>query len=158
MGTLYKGDVIKRSDCILVYGSTTKGDVVKRSDCILVYGSTTKGDVVKRSDCILVYGRNTKGDVVKGSDNILVCWSTTKGGAILKRLHTACVFACMHACVCAFVYTSCTIHNNIIIMHKVVSNTLACINKMPALEQGLQGTSLLYSYPPFLYLLPLVLC
>ena len=24
----------------LVYGSTTKGDVVKRSDCILVYGST----------------------------------------------------------------------------------------------------------------------
>ena len=30
----------------------TKGDVVKRSDCILVYGSTTKGDVVKRSDCI----------------------------------------------------------------------------------------------------------
>ena len=44
---------MKRSDCILVYGSTTKGDVVKRSDCILVYGSTTKGDVVKRSDCIL---------------------------------------------------------------------------------------------------------
>ena len=47
--------VVGRSDCILVYGSTTKGDVVKRSDCILVYGSTTKGDVVKRSDCILVY-------------------------------------------------------------------------------------------------------
>ena len=43
---------VKRSDCILVYGSTTKGDVEKRSDCILVYGSTTKGDVVKRSDCI----------------------------------------------------------------------------------------------------------
>ena len=43
---------MKRSDCILVYGSTTKGDVVKRSDCILVYGSTTKGGVVKRSDCI----------------------------------------------------------------------------------------------------------
>ena len=41
---------MKRSDCILVYGSTTKGDVVKRSDCILVYGSTTKGVVVKRSD------------------------------------------------------------------------------------------------------------
>ena len=41
--------VVKRSDCILVYGSTTKGGVVKRSDCILVYGSTTKGDVVKRS-------------------------------------------------------------------------------------------------------------
>ena len=37
--------MLKRSDCILVYGSTTKGDVVKRSDCILVYGSTTKGDV-----------------------------------------------------------------------------------------------------------------
>ena len=51
----------KRSDCILVYGSTTKGDVVKRSDCTLVYGSTTKGDVVKRSDCILVYGSTTKG-------------------------------------------------------------------------------------------------
>ena len=44
---------MKRSDCILVYGSTTKGGVVKRSDCILVYGSTTKGDVVKRSDCTL---------------------------------------------------------------------------------------------------------
>ena len=29
----------------------TKGDVVKRSDRMLVYGSTTKGDVVKRSDC-----------------------------------------------------------------------------------------------------------
>ena len=26
----------------------TKGDVVKRADSILVYGSTTKGDVVKR--------------------------------------------------------------------------------------------------------------
>ena len=25
----------------------TKGDVVKRSDCILVYGCTTKGDVVE---------------------------------------------------------------------------------------------------------------
>ena len=35
----------KRSDCILVYGSTTKGDVVKRSDCILVYGSTVRGTV-----------------------------------------------------------------------------------------------------------------
>ena len=56
--------IVKRSDCILVYGSTTKGDVVKRSDCILVYGSTTKGDVVKRSDCIPVYGSTTKGDVV----------------------------------------------------------------------------------------------
>ena len=44
--------VMKRSDCILVYGSTTKVGVVKRSDCILVYGSTTKGGVVKRSDCI----------------------------------------------------------------------------------------------------------
>ena len=54
-GALYKGDVIKRSDCILVYGSTIyKGDVVKRSDCILVYESTTKGDVVKGSDSILV--------------------------------------------------------------------------------------------------------
>ena len=33
----------------------TKGDVVKRSDCILVYGSTTKGDVVvyKRSRVML---------------------------------------------------------------------------------------------------------
>ena len=48
---LAKCDVVKRSDCVLVYGSTTKGDVVKRSDCILVYGSTTKGDVVERSDC-----------------------------------------------------------------------------------------------------------
>ena len=27
---------------------------MKRSDCILVYESTTKGDVVKGSDCILV--------------------------------------------------------------------------------------------------------
>ena len=43
---------MKRSDCILVYGSTTKGDVVKRSDCILVYRNTTKGDIVKRSNCI----------------------------------------------------------------------------------------------------------
>ena len=43
MGALYKGDVVKRSDCILVYWSTTKGDVVKRSDCILVYGSTIQG-------------------------------------------------------------------------------------------------------------------
>ena len=33
---------MKRSDCILVCGSTTKGDVVKRSDCILVHGSTTE--------------------------------------------------------------------------------------------------------------------
>ena len=48
-----KGDVVKRFDCILVYGSTTKGGVVKRFDCILVYGSTTKGDIVKRFDCIL---------------------------------------------------------------------------------------------------------
>ena len=48
-----KGDVVKRSDCILVYGSTTKGGVVKRSDCMQVYGSTTKGGVVKRSDCIM---------------------------------------------------------------------------------------------------------
>ena len=45
-----------------MYGSTTKGDVVKRSNCILVYGNTTKGDVVKRSDCILVYGGTSKGD------------------------------------------------------------------------------------------------
>ena len=41
--------IIKKCGCILVYGNTTKGDVVKRSDCILV---TTKGDVVKRSDYI----------------------------------------------------------------------------------------------------------
>ena len=40
--------MVKRFDCILVYGSTTKGGVVKKSDCILVYGSTTKGGVVKR--------------------------------------------------------------------------------------------------------------
>ena len=46
------GDVVKRSDCILVYGSTTKADIVKRLDCILVYGSTTKADIVKRLDCI----------------------------------------------------------------------------------------------------------
>ena len=59
-----KGDVVKRSDCILVYRSTTKGDVVK---------STTKGDVVKRFDCILVYGSTTKGDVVKRSDCIQGC-------------------------------------------------------------------------------------
>ena len=33
-------------------GSTTyaKGDVVKRLDCILVYGSTTKGGVLQRPD------------------------------------------------------------------------------------------------------------
>ena len=74
--------VVKRSDCILVYGSTTKSGVVKRSDCILVYGSTTKGDVVKRSNCILVYGSTTKGDVVKRSDCILVYGSTTKGGVV----------------------------------------------------------------------------
>ena len=47
-----------------MYGSTTKGGVIKRSDCILVYGSTTKG-VVGRSDCILVYESTTKGGVVK---------------------------------------------------------------------------------------------
>ena len=49
---------MKRSDCILVYGSTIKGDVVKRSDCILVYGSTTKGDVdalPRRADCIVIF-------------------------------------------------------------------------------------------------------
>ena len=34
--------------CVLYVGA------VKRSDCILVYGSTTKDDVVKRSDCILL--------------------------------------------------------------------------------------------------------
>ena len=34
------GDVVERSDCILVYGSTTKGDVVKRSDCYTDMGST----------------------------------------------------------------------------------------------------------------------
>ena len=28
---------------------------MKRSNCTLVYGSTTKGGVVKRPDCILVY-------------------------------------------------------------------------------------------------------
>ena len=61
------GDAVKRSDCILVYGSTNKGDVVKRSDCILLNGSTTKGGVVKRSDWILVYGSTTKGDVVKST-------------------------------------------------------------------------------------------
>ena len=33
---------MKRSDCILVYGSTTKGDVVKRSDYIQMHRSTTK--------------------------------------------------------------------------------------------------------------------
>ena len=49
----------------------SKGGVVKWSDCILVYGSTTKRDVVKRSNGILVYGSTTKGDVVKGSDGIL---------------------------------------------------------------------------------------
>ena len=54
--------IVKRSDCILVYGSATKGGVVKRFDYILVYGSTTKGGVVKGSDCILVYGSTTKGD------------------------------------------------------------------------------------------------
>ena len=47
---------MKRSDCVLVYRSTTKGDVVKRSDCILVYGSTTKGSVVKRSDFNVLLG------------------------------------------------------------------------------------------------------
>ena len=36
MGALYKGDVVKRSDCILAYESTTKGDVVKGSESILV--------------------------------------------------------------------------------------------------------------------------
>ena len=61
-------DVVKRSDCMLVYGSTTKCGVVKRFDCILVNGSTTKGGVVKRSDCILVNGSTTKGDAVKRSD------------------------------------------------------------------------------------------
>ena len=35
MGALYKGDVVKRSDCILAYESTTK-DVVKGSESILV--------------------------------------------------------------------------------------------------------------------------
>ena len=45
--TYAKGDVVKRLDCILVYGSTTKGDVVKKSDCLLVYGFTTKGGVVE---------------------------------------------------------------------------------------------------------------
>ena len=45
---------MKRSNCILVYGSTTKGDVVKRFDCILVYGSTTKGGFVKRSDHVYI--------------------------------------------------------------------------------------------------------
>ena len=45
---------MRRSDCILVYGSTTKGDVVKRSDCILVYGSTTKGGVVSTVSPVLV--------------------------------------------------------------------------------------------------------
>ena len=43
---VFKGDVVKRSDCIRVF--------VKRSDCIPVYGSTIKGDVVKRSDYILL--------------------------------------------------------------------------------------------------------
>ena len=38
-----------------MYGSTTKGDVVNRSDCILVYRNTTKGDVVKRSDCLVAF-------------------------------------------------------------------------------------------------------
>ena len=49
----------------LTVGNTTKGDVVERSDCILVYGSTIKGDVVERSDCILVYGSTIKGEVEK---------------------------------------------------------------------------------------------
>ena len=36
--TVYSSSIIaKRFDCTLVYGSTTKGDVVKRSDCILDY-------------------------------------------------------------------------------------------------------------------------
>ena len=89
-GRTTKGDVVKKFYCILVYGSTIKGGVVKRSDCILVYGSTTKGDVVKRSDCILVYGSTTKGDVVKRSDCILVYGSTTKGG-VVKRSDCICV-------------------------------------------------------------------
>ena len=76
--------VVKRSDCILVYGSTTKGVVVKRYDCILVYGSTIKGDVVKRSDCKLVYGSTTKGVVAKRYDCILVYGSTIKGD-VVKR-------------------------------------------------------------------------
>ena len=82
MGALPRAMYVKRSDCILVYGSTTEGDVVKRSNCILVYGSTTEGDVVKRSDCILVYGSTTKGDVVKRSDCMLVYGSTTKGDVV----------------------------------------------------------------------------
>ena len=48
-----KGDVVKRSGCILVYGNTTKGGVVERSVYYVVYGHTTKSDVVKRSNCIL---------------------------------------------------------------------------------------------------------
>ena len=79
---LVKCTVVKKLDCILVYGRTTKGDVVKKFYCILVYGSTIKGGVVKRSDCILVYGSTTKGDVVKRSDCILVYGSTTKGGVV----------------------------------------------------------------------------
>ena len=74
-----KGVVVKRSDCILVYGSTTKGNVVRRSDCILVYGSTTKG-VVKRSNCTLVCGSIIKGGVVKRSDCLLVYGSTSFQG------------------------------------------------------------------------------
>ena len=86
-GSPTKGDVVKRSDCILVYGRTTKDDVVKRSDCILVYENTTKGDVVKRSDCILVYGSTTKGVVVRRSDCILVYGSTTKGDFVKRSVY-----------------------------------------------------------------------
>ena len=40
---------MKRSVCILAYGSTTKGGIVKGPDYILVYGSTIKDDVVKNT-------------------------------------------------------------------------------------------------------------
>ena len=89
-GVLTHTVIVKRSDCTLVYGSTTKGDVVKRSDCILVYGSTTKGDVVKRSDCILVHGNTTKGDVVKRSDCI-----TTHLGKLFNGYNLQHVYLCM---------------------------------------------------------------
>ena len=44
--------IVKRPNCILVYGSTSKSGVVKRPNCILVYGSTSKSGVVKRPNCM----------------------------------------------------------------------------------------------------------
>ena len=69
-----------------------KGDVVKRCDCILVYGSIIKGDVVKRSDCSANFLRTYIPTAVLTSCEIYVV------NISMLRCYALQLVSCLHLC------------------------------------------------------------